>query len=30
MLERVFLGDQTVEESVKQAQTEVQNALDGK
>ena len=30
MLERVYLGDQTVEESVKQAQTEVQNALDGK
>ncbi len=30
MLERVYLGDQTVEESVKQAQTDVQNALDGK
>jgi len=28
-LERVFLGDQTVEDSFKQAQTEAQSALDG-
>lgn len=29
-IERVFLGDQTVDESFKQAQTEAQAALDGK
>ncbi|MFZ1265680.1 MAG: hypothetical protein WBD79_25730, partial [Anaerolineae bacterium] len=29
-LERVYLGDQTVDESFKQAQTDAQNALDGK
>jgi multiple sugar transport system substrate-binding protein len=28
--ERIFLGDQTVDESLAQAQTDVQNALDGK
>ncbi|MGQ9491578.1 MAG: ABC transporter substrate-binding protein [Anaerolineae bacterium] len=29
-LERIYLGDQTVDEAFQQAQTEVQNALDGK